>query len=194
MHPKVARVQGHDSIARMKNKFTAFSVFVLGCILLIWVSRIYQNQVKSIQFGTERENQIQALRGQFGDSFGGLTSILSAFTVLGLMVTIFYQRQELAHQKEELRDAANDREEAARTQLKVVQAMERQAESLKQAAAISALSARIAIHTQELEHCHHIHRNGGSVLIGDGNVNRIADERESLIVELDKLKESALRA
>ena len=135
---------------------------------------------------------VSAQRGQFGDMFGGLTSMLSALSVLGLAIAIAYQRTELRNQQKELKEAAEDREEAAKVQLQIQQAMERQAEALKQAAAISALSARISIYNQQIEHVFYVQRNGGSA-IGDGNVQRMSDERHSLIVELDKLKESTLR-
>ena len=44
-----------------------------------------------------------AKSGVFGDSFGALTALFSGLAFSGLLITIFYQREDLGLTKEELR-------------------------------------------------------------------------------------------
>lgn len=43
------------------------------------------------------------VRGQFGDSFGGITALFSSLAFAGLIYTIYLQRNELQLQREELK-------------------------------------------------------------------------------------------
>ncbi|MBX2914094.1 MAG: hypothetical protein KF856_02360 [Cyclobacteriaceae bacterium] len=49
------------------------------------------------------ENQVWAVRGQFGDMFGAINALFSGLAFAGVILTILLQREELRAQKEELR-------------------------------------------------------------------------------------------
>ncbi len=70
----------------------------------IWLSYRYVSQV--IGFG--KDGDIMNARGLFGDSWGGVNAIISAFAFAGVIVTLYLQNRDLNLQRKEM---ARQREE-----------------------------------------------------------------------------------
>ena len=66
-------------------------------------------------------------RGQFGDMFGSTNSLFSGLAFAGVIIAIFYQRQELQLQREELAETRQEIRRSAEAQEQQVKAQERAA-------------------------------------------------------------------
>ncbi len=82
-----------------------------------------------------------ALRGQFGDLFGGLNAFFSGLAFLGVIYAIFLQRGELELQREELKLTREELARTAEAQEKSERALSKQAASLKITAKLNGKSA-----------------------------------------------------
>lgn len=80
-----------------------------------------------------------AVRGQFGDIFGGVNALFTGLAFAGVIYTILLQRRELELQREELR---LNRVELSRS----AQAQADQVEMLKQSAGLSAMSSLVDVY------------------------------------------------
>jgi len=79
--------------------------------------------------------------GQFGDMFGGLNAFFSGLAFLGIVYTIFLQREELGLQRKELELTRAELKRTAEAQEKSEKALSKQAASLKITAKLNGLSA-----------------------------------------------------
>ena len=79
-----------SGVRRMKTPFAIF-VIAAAVIVAIWFGNLW---VLSGQFPE------MPVRGQFGDSFGGLNALFSGLAFAALIVTIWTQRQELTLQRD----------------------------------------------------------------------------------------------
>jgi hypothetical protein len=86
-----------------ENKKPVFSmvelviIIILGLLIItLWVYSPYflRNHFASID-----------KRGQFGDSFGMITSLFNAFAFFALIVTLIIQKRELTYQREEFEES-----------------------------------------------------------------------------------------
>lgn len=94
-----------------KNGWSVWAILIvslLACvgisILGIWLSYLYVG----VQEPTLSHGDIQNARGLFGDSWGGVNAIISAFAFAGVIVTLFLQNRDLNLQRKEM---ARQREE-----------------------------------------------------------------------------------
>jgi hypothetical protein len=79
--------------------------------------------------------------GQFGDMFGGLNVFFSGLAFLGVIYTIFLQREELSLQRKELELTREELKRTAEAQEKSEKALSEQAASLKDTAKLNGLGA-----------------------------------------------------
>ena len=61
-------------------------------------------------------DQNAAIRGQFGDMFGGINALFSALAFAGLIYTVSLQRKELSLQRQELEETRNELRRSAEAQ------------------------------------------------------------------------------
>lgn len=80
-------------------------------------------------------------RSQFGDLFGGVNALFSGLAFIGVVYTIFIQKQELSLQREELKLTREELKRTAEAQEKSEQALSKQAASLKVTAKLNGKSA-----------------------------------------------------
>lgn len=106
----------------------------LPILVVILVFTIYFSVVRFLLPGWTES-------GQFGDMFGGLNSLFSALAFLGVIYTIFLQREELSLQRKELELAREELKRTAEAQEKSEKALSKQAASLKVTAKLNGLSA-----------------------------------------------------
>lgn len=83
-------------------------VSLLVCVIIsivgLWLSYIYV----AVNGGAEVEGGLFNARGLFGDSWGGVNALVSAFAFAGVIVTLFLQNRDLNLQRKEM---ARQREE-----------------------------------------------------------------------------------
>ena len=84
------------------------AIALLACvgvsIVGIWLSYLFADS----QMVGDETNQLPNARGLFGDSWGGVNAIISAFAFAGVIVTLFLQNRDLNLQRKEM---ARQREE-----------------------------------------------------------------------------------
>jgi len=80
-------------------------------------------------------------RAQFGDMFGAVNALFSGLAFLGIIYTIYLQRNELALQRGELKLTRDELNRSAQAQEKSEEALSRQAESLRVTAKLNGLSS-----------------------------------------------------
>jgi hypothetical protein len=90
-------------------------------------------------------------RGQFGDMFGATNALFSGFAFLGIIYTIYLQRNELSLQREELKLTRQELTRTAEAQEKSEKALSKQAASLKITAKLNGLSARLQHYNSLIE-------------------------------------------
>lgn len=76
------------------SKTTLTAIIVVGCVLALWICSWWWI---SQHFQSYEE------RGTFGDMFGAVNALFSGLAFAGLIVTLLYQKEELALQREELK-------------------------------------------------------------------------------------------
>lgn len=116
---------------------------VLGCAAVVWA--IYWCSILLWTPATDASAHMAA-RGQFGDMFGALTCLFTAFAFAGVIATILLQREELSLQRKELQYTRAELRRSAEAQEKSERALAEQAYSLLIAARLNALKARIDIY------------------------------------------------
>lgn len=79
-----------------------------------------------------------AIRGQFGDMFGGINALFSAFAFAGLIYTVLLQRNELALQRQELQQTREELKRSADAQVESRKVLEKQTELLTVSTSMSA--------------------------------------------------------
>lgn len=91
-----------------KNRWSVWSILtvaILVCVgisfLGIWLSYLYVSKPLVV-------TDLMTARGVFGDSWGGVNAIISAFAFAGVIVTLFLQNRDLNLQRKEM---ARQREE-----------------------------------------------------------------------------------
>jgi len=72
-------------------------------------------------------------RGLFGDSFGAINTLFSAFAFIGIIIAIFYQKEELELQREEI---AQNRKE-----------LERQADALEKSLKLQSATSMLNVYS-----------------------------------------------
>lgn len=90
-------------------------------------------------------------RGQFGDMFGAVNALFSGFAFLGIIYTIYLQKNELALQREELKLTRDELKRTAEAQEKSERALSKQATSLKITAKLNGLSSILQHHNSLIE-------------------------------------------
>lgn len=114
-----------------KNKLK-WGGFVISAICIVIATFVYW-AIVSKWFG-----DLQS-RGQFGDMFGGLTSLFTGLAFAGLIYTILIQRKELQYQREELSLQRKEMARFADAQESSEKALLRQAEYLELSAKVNTL-------------------------------------------------------
>lgn len=79
-------------------------------------------------------------RGQFGDMFGGLTSLFTGLAFAGLIYTILIQRKELQYQREEITLQRIEMTRFADAQEKSEEALSKQAKNLEMSIGINTIN------------------------------------------------------
>lgn len=94
-----------------KRGWSVWSILLVSlfvCVLIsfagLWLSYFYV----AAKGGAEAEGDIFNARGLFGDSWGGVNALISAFAFAGVIVTLFLQNRDLNLQRKEM---ARQREE-----------------------------------------------------------------------------------
>lgn len=119
---------------KSKLKWSGFVLSAIGVFFFTWLYWFVASN-----FIPELED-----RGQFGDMFGGLTSLFTGFAFAGLIYTILIQRQELQYQREELSLQRKEMARFADAQESSEKALSRQAEYLELSARVNTLGNLIA--------------------------------------------------
>jgi hypothetical protein len=124
------------------------------------------------------------VRGQFGDTFGAMTCLFSAMTLVGLIATIIHQGDQTQQQQD--------------AQRKTDEALARQAESLALSAAINVVHHRLTRYDVQLNDLAGGTRDdeiplreGGTMHRGD-LIDRLKMERHNLTKQLDALLQKAI--
>ncbi|WP_182310702.1 putative phage abortive infection protein [Aeromonas media] len=81
-----------------------FIVFILVLVLGMWFSYPFWSYIyKDFFYNTEFSEM-----GVFGDSYGALNTLFSAFAFTGIIASIYFQREELKATREELEATRNE--------------------------------------------------------------------------------------
>jgi hypothetical protein len=99
MNQKFSREQKLDQQPRETSKSTAY-VYIIGLASAIVLLSIWR--YNWLLFDDSIESISEA--GQFGDRFGFSTSLFGALTIVGLIITILLQREEIRNGKEEFKE------------------------------------------------------------------------------------------
>ena len=123
-----------------------------------------------------------ALRGQFGDLFGGLNALFSGLAFLGVIYAIFLQRRELELQREELKLTREELKRTAEAQEKSEKALSKQAASLRITAKLNGKSA-------VLQHYNALIGTTNSARYGveTNAFNKYKQQADQIIEEIDRL-------
>jgi hypothetical protein len=130
-------------------KLSLLFIFI-GIVIFLWVAY----WVACVYFIPFSENSA-AIRGQFGDMFGGINALFAAFAFAGLLYTVYLQREQLSLQRQELEEARQEAVEQRSLQRQELE--DSRKESIKQITTMqqtvwaSALDALIRVHTRILE-------------------------------------------
>lgn len=91
-----------------KKRWSVWSILILSVLVCvgisflgIWLSYLYVSNQPGV-------SDVMNVRGVFGDSWGGVNTIISAFAFAGVIVTLFLQNRDLNLQRKEM---ARQREE-----------------------------------------------------------------------------------
>lgn len=120
-------------------------VVILIATLLCWA--VYWYGVTLVYPNSDGAQDSHAIRGQFGDMFGGLNALFSAMAFAVLIYTMWLQRIELRLQREELQETRAELSRSARAQEKSEEALTLQVEAMRQhvVAATAQASAMYAL-------------------------------------------------
>ena len=110
-------------------------IFGLLSVILIWL-------VVPAVFWTAAPNW--ETRGQVGDSFGSVNALLSSLALFGVLVTIWFQKQELEVQRKELELTREELRRSAEAQESSSESLFQQIENQVTASKINGLSAILA--------------------------------------------------
>jgi hypothetical protein len=87
---------------------------------------------------------------QWGESFGPLNVLFSAFAFAALFCALMFQREELELQREELRLTRKELKASGEAQRDSAEALKHQANVLRSTTALNALIARISVYDLEI--------------------------------------------
>lgn len=87
----------------IKKRYSFFAIAIFFIIILSWVFCLNFGYVL-VKNGTGEE------WGQFGDFFGSINALFSGLALAGVVVSLFYQREDLRLQREELADTRKELE------------------------------------------------------------------------------------
>lgn len=104
-------------------------IFYLLCIAIISIATLYSLLIRKYSKNI----------GEFGDSFGGLSSVFSGLAFAGVIITIIMQMKELQLTREEMILARRELSRAAKAQEDSQLALSQQLESMKSSSNIDAL-------------------------------------------------------
>ncbi len=137
-------------------------------------------------------------RGNFGAMFGAINAFFSGAALAGVIYAILLQRRDLELQRLELKLTREELHRAALAQENSEKALSDQAESLKQAAKLSAMSTLLGAYTrsiewfeeEEAERRRRLAQHGG-VVIPDTEFKKLVEQTVSkyrnIILELEAL-------
>lgn len=127
--------------------------------------------------------------GPFGDTFAVVNALFSATAMLGVIVTLLMQRQELQLQRQELSDTRKELKRTADSQEKLETAATLQADSLLYAARLNAITARIAVLDKEIDRL----ESGPSYQQNSDELKNLVIQRRQLHRQLDIILEKLRR-
>jgi hypothetical protein len=91
-----------------------------------------------------------AVRRQFGNMFGAINALFSAFAFAGLIFAILLQREDLALQREELVETREELRRSATAQEASHKALQEQIRTMRHGALISAVDTLIRTYDEQL--------------------------------------------
>lgn len=77
------------------------TIAMVGCVAIWALGALITHNYANKHFEVPKGNSAPAL---FGDSFGAVNALISAFAFAGMIITIFLQRKEISLQSEELKE------------------------------------------------------------------------------------------
>lgn len=84
-----------NTVLSKKLRDALILLLILGGVVFVWY--YISNWIDShITAGTILEQQIAAVRGQFGDKFGAVNALFSGLAFAGIIITLLLQRRDLA--------------------------------------------------------------------------------------------------
>lgn len=89
-----------SNIVSMNNKLSSFRNSIVFVILLFLIIFLWWNTQFIISYMSKIKPNDYTARGAYGDSFGLVTSLFSSLTFFLVLYGIYYQRKEMATQKE----------------------------------------------------------------------------------------------
>ena len=119
---------------RRKNTI-GWRKIIVGIFLIVMLWLLYPLILKFV-FGTDAENL-----GLWGDQFGGFNALFSGLAFAGLILTLYFQSNELALQREELQLQRAEQKEATQQLEQQAKQLEIQAEQLKAQNRIASVQA-----------------------------------------------------
>lgn len=122
------------------------------------------------------------VRSQFGDMFGGLNTLFSALAFLGVIYTVFLQREELILQRKELELTRKELKRTAEAQEKSEKALSKQAASLKITAKLNGKSSILQHYNTLIELT-----NSAKFGIDIANFNKHKQSADAVIGQINEL-------
>ncbi len=113
------------------------------------------------------------VRGQFGDMFGAVNALFSSLALVGVIVAIWVQKQELALQRQELEETRNELKRSAAAQEEAAKALEEQIKNQILASRLNGLTSMMNSLEAEISNVHALNQaetiTSGSSVISIGN-------------------------
>lgn len=121
--------------------------------------------------------------GVFGDTFGGLNAIFSGTALVGVIVSILLQREELRLQGEELRMTRGELRRTAEAQEKAERALQEQAEAMRLTARLNSINTLIGIYREAVSTARGVSGAYIATRREEQRLQELTEELESLIAK-----------
>lgn len=138
-----------------KTTFITFGIFAIigyAIICLVLCHNVGDlNYVETLKSG-EQVSHANERWGQFGDALGGISnSLLTLLTLVAVLISLYYQKEEVDQAKIELAATKNSLEASAKDQQRIAQLQEKQLQALENANSIRKSESDYKFETMRIE-------------------------------------------
>lgn len=127
MNQKKTGIERTGNTSHQKAKIKIFLYLVIALSLMVLYYVIVRFSVPNIEH-----------RGLFGDTFGAISALFSGGALIGVIISLYYQREDLRLQREELKLNRQELTRTADAQEGSREAMQEQVRTLSRTALITA--------------------------------------------------------